>query len=369
MADSSCLSKVRTTMLSLISAVVPSAYKIAMTAQAGALFTCACPLYNVTLAQVDISTFSVSALTAMLAALMPSNTTASVQVQDFEVSAQVVLSSIPSAVSTGALVPAFVTALAASLGVNASTVVLGTVVPGRRLLSQLTVPFTFSSLGANTSVVASKVALVSGLSAPTSALSIGLAQVGIPPVTLVAPPWVSAVGTVQVLGTSGSNLTAAASVLAVALPRQFPGSTFVPAVVPPAAPPAPLPLVINNAGTDPTTFVAMYSTMLAAQCGVISSPGVLDAASALLGTARVACAPVQSNAPPPTVLALPPVRKGCAGVVYESRLKCFAQAPSQQSNATIEPVQTSFVKSDSSNKPATVLAFLVSVVLMAQLAQ
>ena len=311
-ADLSCLPKVRTTMLSLISAVVPSAYKTAMTAQAGALFTCACPLYNVTLAQVDISTFSVPALTAMLAAVMPSNTTAAVQVQDFAVSAQVVLSSIPSTVSVGALVPAFVTALAASLGVNSSTVAIGTVVPGRRLLSQLTVPFTFSSLGANASVVASKVALVSGLSSPTSALSLGLAQVGVPPVTLLAPPWVSAIGTVQVLGISGSNLTAAASVLAIALPRQFPGSTFVPAVAPPAAPPAPLPLVINNAGSDPTTFAALYSSMLAAQCGVISSPGVLDAASALLGSPRVACAPVLSNAPPPAVLALPPVRQCCA---------------------------------------------------------
>ena len=318
MADSSCLLKVRTTMLSLILAVVPPAYKTVLTAQAAALFTCACPLYNVTLAQVDISTFSVPALTAMLAGIMPSNTSATVQVQDFAVSAQVVLSSIPSALSAGALVPAFVTALAASLGVNASTVVLGTVVPGRRLLSQLTVPFTFSSLGANTSVVANKVALVSGLSAPNSVLSLGLAQVGVPPVTLVAPPWVSAVGTVQVLGTSGSNLTAAASVLAVALPRQFPGSTFVPAVAPPAAPPAPLPLVVNNAGTDPTTFAAMYSTMLAAQCSVISSPGVLDAASALLGTPRVACTPVLSSAPPPTVLALPPVRQTFAGCACDA---------------------------------------------------
>ena len=312
-ADSACLLKVRTTMLSLISAVVPAAYKSPMTTQAAALFTCACPLYNVTLAQVDISTFSVPALTAMLAGIMPSNTSTSVQVQDFAVSAQVVLSSIPSALSASALVPAFITALAASLGVNASTVALGTVVPGRRLLSQLAVPFTFNSLGANASVVANKVALVSGLSAPNSALSLGLAQVGVPPVTLVAPPWVSAIGTVQVLGTSGSNLTAAASVLAVAVPRQFPGSTFVPAVAPPAAPPAPLPLVVNNAGSDPSTFAAMYSTMLAAQCGVISSPGVLDAASALLGTPRVACAPVLSNTPPPPLLALPPVRQSHAG--------------------------------------------------------
>ena len=310
MEDTSCLSNVRTTMLGLITAVVPNAYKTAMTAQTTALFTCACPLYNVTLAQLDLSTFSVPALTAMLAAIMPSNTSASVQVRDFAVSAQVVLSSIPSSLSAAALVPAFVAALAASLGVDASTVALGTVVPGRRLLSQLTVPFTFSSLGANVSVVASKVALVSALSSPTSALSLGLAQVGVPPVTLVAPPWVSATGTVQVLGTSGSNLTAAASVLAAALPSRFPGSTFVAAVAPPAAPPAPLPLVINNAGADPSTFAALYSTMLAAQCSAISSPGVLDAASALLGTPHVACSPALPSAPPTSMIALPPVRVG-----------------------------------------------------------
>ena len=326
--DSSCLPTVRATMLTLISAVVPTAYKTAMTAQATALLTSTCPMYNVSLARVDLASFDVAALAQMLAAAMPSNTAVTIQVQDFAVSAQVTLASIPSALSVSALVPAFISALAASLGVSASAVALGTVQPSRRLLSgQLTVPFTFSS-GANATVAAQKVALVSGLSSPTSVLSAALGQIGVPPVTLVAPPWVSVTGTMQLLGTSGASLAAAASVLAAALPHQFPGSTFVAAVAPPpppppppvmppppTAPPPPAPLVINNVGSDPSSFASAYSAMLAAQCAVITSPGVLDAAAALLGMPRVAC--VSTNAPAP-VLALPPVR-ACVGLLACAR--------------------------------------------------
>jgi hypothetical protein len=301
--DSACLPAVRTSILGVISAVAPRTSKAALTAQATVLLSSSCPLYNVTLAQVDLATFSVSALTAMLANILPVNTSVVVTVQDFAVSAQVVLSSVPSAVSVSALIPAFTSALAASLGVNASTVALGTVQPGRRLLAQYTVPFTISALGSNATVAAQKVALVTGLSSPTSILSLGLQQMGVPPVTLVAPPWVAVTGTMLVMGTAGGNVTAAASVLAAALPRSFPGSTFVAAIPPPPPPPS-----INSAGSDPTTFAAAYGAMLAAQCAVITSAGVLDAAAALLGASRVACAAAvtPTSTTPPAVLALPP---------------------------------------------------------------
>lgn len=319
--DSVCLPAVRTSILGLISAVVPSASKAALTAQATALLSSSCPLYNVTLAQVNLTTFSVPALTAMLASILPGNTSVAVAVQDFAVSAQVVLSSVPSAVSVSALIPAFTSALAASLGVSAAAVALGTVAPGRRLLAQYTVPFTIGALGSNATVAAQKVALVTGLSAPTSILSLGLQQMGVPPVTLVAPPWVAVTGTMQLLGTAGGNLTAAASVLASALPRSFPGSTFVAAVPPPppppGAPPAPTPVIINSAGSDPTTFAAAYGAMLAAQCAVITSAGVLDAAAALLGAPRVACAAAvtPTSTTPPAVLALPPPSTQAAAAV------------------------------------------------------
>ena len=72
--DSACLPAVLTSILGVISAVAPRTSKAALTAQATVLLSSSCPLYNVTLAQVDLATFSVSALTAMLANILPVNT-------------------------------------------------------------------------------------------------------------------------------------------------------------------------------------------------------------------------------------------------------------------------------------------------------
>jgi hypothetical protein len=341
-------------MLALVSntTVVPSAYAPALTAQVNALLDNPCaspppPVFspppasasnpppspvssppptapppaglvsaNLTLSDVSLSTFSLEALNSRLGASLPSGISAVMSVEDFTVSATCSLP-ITAAAFTPEFAALFAEGLARSLGVTVAQVSLGTVTSTRRLLSLLNVPFTVSSLGTDPAAATSVMTLISSIGASSSDLSIALAAAGFGLPSLSVAPSASVVTSLQFLAFSAELASGAAAALAAALPAVLPGAVMTApvvrvAAVSPTSPASPATSVAvvaqpNEAGVNAAALSAMYTAALAVQCSHLTTPGVLDAVMALVGSS-VACVPAAVATPPPAPPpALPPV--------------------------------------------------------------
>ena len=241
---------------------------------------------NLTLPGITLDTFSVEQLRRLVAPTLPSGASVVVQVQDIQVHATGMLA-MSSSAFTPTIADAFATALAVSLGVTASQLTLQVAQPisRRRLLSQLAVPFTVSSLGADPAVASAVITRVTAATAPSSSLSAALQSLGVGAMAVPQTPTASVVASLQYLASTGDLAAAAAAALAAVLPAGAQMTTPVVTGAGPASPPAVIPL---EAGTDPSAAPALYAAALAAQCERITTPGIMDVAAAAMG-ASVAC--------------------------------------------------------------------------------
>jgi hypothetical protein len=352
-ADAACLPAVRGSMLALVAnaSVVPSAYQPALTAQVSALLGNPCasppplavlpaaplqvtdepPLSPIsepppdvpvppaagvvsaalTLANISLSTFSVEIMNSRLQALLPSGITALAVVEDFTIQATCVLSAT-SASYTPAVAAVFVAGVARSLGVDASQLSLGSTytMTRRHLMAPLLhLPFKVSSLGTDPAVASSMLASIAVMATPTSALSVALANAGVGALSLAEEPTASVVTSLRFAAPNVGMASAAAAALAAALPAVLPGAVMTVAsqVAAPSPAQSPSTAVIqyNEAGVDADALAALYTSALAVQCAHVTSSGVMEAVTVMMG-ANVSCVRAASSSAPIIAAPIPP---------------------------------------------------------------
>jgi hypothetical protein len=350
-ADAACLPAVRGSMLALVAnaSVVPSVYQPALTAQVTSLLSnpCASPpppataalsstppppstaveppiapsispppvgpdspaaglaSAALTLANVSLSTFSIDVLNRQLQASLPAGITAVAVVEDFVIQATGVLSAT-SALYTPAVAAVFVAGLASSLGVDVAQLSLGSMytTTRRRLLAPLLhLPFKVSSLGTDPAIASNVLASISAMASPISPLSVALAQAGVGALSLAEAPTTSVVTSLRFTAPSAGMASAAAAALAAALPAVLPSAVMSIVSMPPAAAqtptvtPSSAVIQYNEAGVDADALAALYTSALAVQCAHITTSGVMEAVTTMLGANLSCVRAVTSSAP------------------------------------------------------------------------
>lgn len=234
-ADSACLPTVSIAMLALVgnAAVVPTSYQSILTTQMAAMFSPPCPSWNVTLLVSNISALSANALSYSLASA--TGTTVVARMSNHIVSSTAtinitallpMLSAAPA--SANSLVANVTSALAFSLGVSPTQLILGAI----NVAPMLTVAYNVSCGGTNSTYAAALVSRASGLgTSPT--LTYALSLLSLPPALVTAAPTVFVVGTLQLSSLNSSLILPAIITTTGAVQQFYPGSTMVSLVSPP----------------------------------------------------------------------------------------------------------------------------------------
>lgn len=230
-ADATCIPAVQTAMLVFVSnaTMVPLAYQRILSAQMTSMFALPCPYYSLTLANVNLTAFSRSALQASLAnttsTTVAANMTNHIVASTLTVDITAVKSMMAASAATSTLVANMTTALAYGLGVSSSQLTLG---PLTNVTTSwmLTVAYNISCLGANATVTRDLASRAAALGS-SSSLSTALSQLNLPPATVNSVPSVFVVGTLQLSSLNATLVSAAVSTTSFALQMIYPGSTLV----------------------------------------------------------------------------------------------------------------------------------------------
>ena len=234
-ADGGCLSTVQTSMLVLVSnpAVVPLAYQSILTKQMTAMFSMPYPSFNLTLASVNLTSFSPSLLRYSLASA--TGTTVAATLSNYIVAATAtvnitnVLPSLMAAPASAATLMAnMTTALAASLAVSPTQLTMGPL----NVAPMLTVAYNISCLSANASYASDLVSRAAGLGS-SAILRYALSQLYLPPASVNTVPSGFAVGTLQLTSLNATLIAAAVGTTVNAVLMYYPGSTMVSLLGPP----------------------------------------------------------------------------------------------------------------------------------------
>ena len=234
-ADANCIPTVQAAMLALVSnaAVVPLAYQSILTKQMTAMFAMPCPYFNLTLASVNLTAFSVSYLRGSLASA--TSTTVGAAMSNHIVASTVTVnitallpSMMAAPASASTLVANMTTALALSLGVSSSQLTLGPL----NVAPMLTVAYNISCGGTNATYTLDMASRAAGLGS-SATLQYALSRLYLPPATVNTVPSVFVVGTLQLSSLNATLVAAAVGTTASALQMYYPGSTLVSLLTPP----------------------------------------------------------------------------------------------------------------------------------------